>query len=338
VLLAVTTPDDDHTPPVLAEVARRGVEAVTLDLADLPTRGQVALGYGGSGERLIALDGDRTIDATRVTACWWRRPRQPAPAAGLTPAHAAFALRQTGEAVMGLLASLDAGWMNDPWRDEVASHKPRQLALAEALGLAVPPTLVTSDPEAARAFLAAHRKGGAIHKALHATPDDWRPTRRVGKPDLERLEALPLAPAIFQAYVPGVDVRVTAVGRRLFAAAIDARRTASPDDFRLGWDEARVSPLTLPAPLATRLLRLVAALGLEYAAIDLRRRPDGRWAFLELNPSGLWRFVEERLGLPITAAVAGRLVALSLRHARRQGTSRHVPRPGTIRAWRSKRG
>jgi glutathione synthase/RimK-type ligase-like ATP-grasp enzyme len=239
---------------------------------------------------------------------------------------------------MGLLASLDAGWMNDPWRDEVASHKPRQLALAEALGLPVPPTLVTSDPAAARAFLAAHRRSGAIHKALHAAPDDWRPTRRVGKPDLERLEALPLAPAIFQAFVPGVDVRVTAVGRRLFAAAIDARRTASPDDFRLGWYEARVSPLALPGPLAARLRRLVAALGLEYAAIDLRRRPDGRWAFLELNPAGLWLFVEQRLGLPITAAVAGRLVALSRRHARRRESSRRVSRPGTIRAWRSKRG
>jgi glutathione synthase/RimK-type ligase-like ATP-grasp enzyme len=338
VLLAITTPDDDHAAPVLAEVARRGLEAAVLDLAALPAHGRLALGYGGAGQRLVSPDGGPVIDAGRVTAGWWRRPRQPVPAATLAPAHAAFALRQTGEAVMGLLASLDAGWMNDPWRDEVASHKPRQLALAEAVGLPVPPTLVTNDPSAARAFLRAHRRGGAVHKALHATPGDWRPTRRVGREDLERLDALPLAPVILQAHVPGVDVRVTAVGRRLFAAAIDARRTRSPDDFRTAWADSRVAPLRLPGPLATRLGRLVAALGLEYAAVDLRRRPDGGWAFLELNPAGLWRFVEERLGLPITAAVAARLVALSRRHAGRRPSSRRGRGPGSMAAWRSRSG
>jgi glutathione synthase/RimK-type ligase-like ATP-grasp enzyme len=35
-------------------------------------------------------------------------------------------------------------------------------------------------------------------------------------------------------------------------------------------------------------------LGLVYGAIDLRRRSDGRDVFLEVNPAGEWRFVEER--------------------------------------------
>ena len=50
--------------------------------------------------------------------------------------------------------------------------------------------------------------------------------------DRNRLDDLRLAPAILQAYVPGTDIRVTAAGGRLFATAIDARDTCSPQDFR----------------------------------------------------------------------------------------------------------
>jgi hypothetical protein len=51
-------------------------------------------------------------------------------------------------------------------------------------------------------------------------------------------------------------------------------------------------------------------LGLVYGAIDLRRTPDGRHVFLEINPAGEWRFVEERTGQPMTAAFAELLVEL----------------------------
>jgi glutathione synthase/RimK-type ligase-like ATP-grasp enzyme len=103
-------------------------------------------------------------------------------------------------------------------------------------------------------------------------------------------------------------VRVTAVGRRLFAAAIHVAGTGSPADFRPVFDRARVEPIGLPGPLGARLRRYLAALGLSYAAIDLRRDPAGRWFFLEANPSGQWLFVERRTGQPITDALA-RLLA-----------------------------
>jgi hypothetical protein len=48
-------------------------------------------------------------------------------------------------------------------------------------------------------------------------------------------------------------------------------------------------------------------LGLTYGAADFRRRDDGAWYFLEVNPGGQWDFVEKRTGQPITAAVAALL-------------------------------
>ena len=104
-----------------------------------------------------------------------------------------------------------------------------------------------------------------------------------------------------------MDVRVTAVGDDLFAAEIDARDTGSPDDFRGAYPRCRVSPCTLPPEIASGLRRLLGNLGLLYGAADLRRREDGAWFFLEVNPGGQWYFVEQRTGQPITAALAALL-------------------------------
>jgi glutathione synthase/RimK-type ligase-like ATP-grasp enzyme len=311
VVLAITHPGDDHAPLVVDALARLGADVTVLDLSDLPRAGRLVFAYGGAGSaRELLLDGRPPSRAEDVTAVWWRRPRPFAAAHALGPADAALAARQTGEALMGLLASLGAAGVrlvNDPWRDEVASLKTRQLAAAERAGLSLPSTLVTSDPEAARAFLGAYGPGGAVHKQLHATTEAWRPTRRVSPGDLARLDTLQYAPVILQAFVPGVDVRVTAVGDELFAAEIDARATASPD--------CRVAPCTLQDREADALRALLRELDLSYAAIDLRRRDDGSYAFLEINPGGQWYFVEQRTGQPITAALA------SLLASRRQGAT-----------------
>lgn len=309
-ILAITHAGDDHAPPVLDALARLGAEAVVVDLSALPRAGQLAFAYGDAGSsRELRLDGRPAIRADELTAVWWRRPRPFTAAGGLLPGDAILAARQTEEAFMGLLASLGAAGVrlvNDPWRDEVASLKTRQLAAAGQVGLSVPPTLVTSDPEAARAFLDACEYG-AVHKQLITTAEAWRPTRRVTADDRACLADLRYAPVILQAYVPGVDVRVTAVGDELFAAEIDARETASPEDFRPVLASCRVAPCTLSDREADALRALLREVDLSYAAIDLRRRDDGSLAFLEVNPGGQWYFVEQRTGQPITAALASHL-------------------------------
>jgi len=309
VIVAVTHEQDEDAPAVLDALARLGAEVAVIDLAAFPGLGAVAFEYGGAGEgdRWLLPRHGKAVRAAEVSAVWWRRTRAHVPHPGLSAADAAFSVRQTAAALGGFWGALPARFVNDPWRDDAACHKPRQLAAAEAAGLAVPPTLVTNDPARARAFVEAQGGAPVVHKALDATPADWYPTRLLEPSHLERLQALRLAPAILQAYVPGVDLRVIAVGERFFAAEIDATATASPQDFRTVYDDCRVAPLELPAPVAAGLRRLMATLGLSYGAIDLRRRADGQHLFLEVNPSGLWRFVEHRTGQPISLAIAEHL-------------------------------
>jgi hypothetical protein len=287
---------------VLAALSRLGARAALLDLALVPRQGAVALGAGGPGPDLTLPSGE-AVRAGEISAVWWRRPVAPVVHDGLSYAAGHHARLQWEAALHGFVAGLRCRLVNDPWREAKASHKPGQLAAAQRGGLLVPATLVTSDPTAASAFLDA-LGGPAVAKPLHGTdPTGW--TGLVGPAERARLGALRTAPVILQAEVPGIDVRVTAVGARLFACAIDARATHSPQDFRPAYDDAQVEACRVPDAVAGPLRRLLDGLGLAFAAVDFRvREADGAWHFLEVNPAGQWLGFEARTGLPITQAVA----------------------------------
>ncbi len=310
-ILVVSFEGDKHTHAVTAALRRRGASATLLDLARFPRELRLTLSYDGTGRRDFRLDGlgSRPLRLDEVEAVWWRRPKPFVLHPEMRPeSRRLFCYRECREAFEGLWRSVGPRWVDHPERVEAAEHKPWQLALAQEAGLTVPPTCITTDPKRARAFVDGLRPRRAVFKALSAAPADWRETRTVGAEERRKLGLVRYAPVIFQEYVEGVDVRATVVGRRVFAAEIDARATRYPADFRMDLDRARVEPVRLPPKVEKAVLRLVRALGLSYAAVDLRRDARGRHFFLEANPAGQWLFVERRTGQPITEAVAALLV------------------------------
>ncbi|WP_143060305.1 MvdC/MvdD family ATP grasp protein [Streptomyces sp. TLI_105] len=307
--------DEDHSRAVRRTLEAAGREVVRLDLADFPARGDITLDYATAGEPVYTI---RTPTAhahlERCRAAWWRRVRPFTADRRLGSLRDQnFAISETGEALHGLFHSLDCTWVNPPALDAVAHHKPYQWQVARRMGLSLPRTLVTNQAEKARRFIREIGVGRTVFKAFVASADAWRETRLVRAEDLTVLETVRYAPVIFQEYVPGKDLRVTVVGDRVFAAEIDATQTGYPVDMRMVVGEARVRPVGLPTAVTDRLLRVMRALGLVFGAIDLRRRADGEYVFLEVNPAGQWLFVEERTGLPITAEVAALLSRLDER-------------------------
>jgi glutathione synthase/RimK-type ligase-like ATP-grasp enzyme len=231
------------------------------------------------------------------------------------PGKAAWAYNECREAMSGLWAALDVTWVSPPQATEAAMMKSWQLRVASAVGLEIPRTLITNSPREARDFVAAIGVDRTVYKAFSATVDNWRETRALRPSELGLLDAVRYAPAIFQEYVPvSVDLRVTLIGDEVYPAAIHARELEDPVDSRVRLDEVRMEPTTLPGPVVAALYRLLGRMGLRYAAVDLRRTPDGRYVFLEINPAGQWIFVEERTGQPMTDAMA-RLLAAPVRPA-----------------------
>jgi glutathione synthase/RimK-type ligase-like ATP-grasp enzyme len=311
-ILVISHPGDDHAVEVHAVLERGGHRAVMVDTAQFPNNSALAIHYEGGRPRYeLRIDG-QTLDLGSFRVAWWRRPQPFTLAPGMSPDVTSFSYAECHEAMAGLWAALDVKWVNPPARDEVAHHKPYQLVVAAEVGLPIPRTLVTNDPNAARRFVAERGSAPTIYKTFLASLQCWRETRVVRPDELALLDLVRLAPVIFQEYVPAIaDIRVTVMGERMFAAAITPAPSGYDIDYRMDMAGASFRPTDLPADTKTKIDRLMKRLGLVYGAIDLRRTPDGAHVFLEVNPAGEWRFVEERTGQPMTAAFAELLVELS---------------------------
>ena len=302
----VSFPEDPHAQRVMEHLRAAGEEFVLLNLSDLPTQATLTIDFGGGGPpRLDYRQGPaHHVDLGRVRSAWWRRPQPANSGVVLDPDVRVFTANEWTEAINGLWQLLSARWMNDPVRDEVAARKLLQIRLAAEAGLRVPRTLVTSDPDRARAFIEAEGIGRTIYKTFSCTHAIWRETRLVPAEHLAVLATVRTAPVIFQEYVEAdADLRITVVGDRVFAAAIYSGQTDYPVDFRLSLGQARTEPTELPPAVTDKLLRLMRRLGLVYGAVDMRRTPDGDYVFLEVNTGGEL-FVEERTSQPISLAVA----------------------------------
>lgn len=111
-------------------------------------------------------------------------------------------------------------------------------------------------------------------------------------------------------------MRATVVGTRAFTAAIDSGAKARADDDWQREGAALVEEWEhhqLPPDTESKLLRLADEFGLNYGAADFILTPDGRHVFLEINPAGEFFWLEQRPGLPISAALADVLLGLAPR-------------------------
>lgn len=293
---------------VLERLASLGREAFLFDIADLPDAATLTVDYRNPAEprARVAHAVAGTVDLSEASAVWWRRPQLVNLQAVTDDDARGFTHGEWHEALYGVWALLACPWMNPPVQDEIASRKALQLAVASRLGFRVPDTLMTSDAGEARAFIERHGLGGTIYKIFSATHQVWRETRLIQADDLAMLDAVRVAPVIFQEYIRAVaDLRVTVVGSDIYAMAIDTRGTAYEVDFRVSLQQATVTTVDLPEAVVAAIHRLMAHFGLVYGAVDLRLTEEGEYYFLEINTAGEFLFAEHLAGLPLTDAVAG---------------------------------
>ncbi len=179
----------------------------------------------------------------------------------------------------GLLEGLNA-WLvetpamvvNRPGGFQFNSYKPAHYDWLAAQGLRVPPSLMSSDRERIRAFLAAGRTVVKPVCGVRAT------TRELTEDGLDRLDASDV-PVMVQRLVVGDDVRAhvvadTVVAARFSSDAIDYRKDRHADR----------RPVTLPDDLAVLLIELTATQGLLFAGWDFKVDADGVYWCLECNP------------------------------------------------------
>jgi len=305
-ILILSTHRDEHAQAVQIELSKRGARWQLLDLSEFPQRLGLRMQYDANGHSFMFGCADSGLDLDDCGAIWWRRPQPPEISPSLTRgSHRQFALNESTEALAGLWHAVDAFWINDPACDYVGQRKAYQLRVAQDIGLTIPVTLITNCSGAATEFVEKHGHDRVIYKAFSALEHEWRETRLLRADEVSLLDNVQYAPVIFQEYIEaGVDLRVTIVGDDLFAAAVHSQDTSYKVDFRIDIANARIEATQLPHNVEVQLHELMHRLGLVYGAIDMRRTPDGRYVFLEINPAGQWLFVEHFSGQPITSTLA----------------------------------
>ena len=310
-ILILTTRDDDHADEVVLELMVRGLAVRRIDLDGFPETAGVIVEFAAGRKPARAVftspSGDVLLDEIRTV--WMRRPIVSLLPAGAPGDAAAFSARRESEAALrGVMARLDhARWVNPPASLWAAESKVSQLAVAASLGFTIPRTLVTSDPTRAREFYLACG-GRIIAKAFRGQLGprggfQMIHTSRVLPQHLEHADRLRNAPCILQEETPkDAELRVTIIGRQIFSVEIRADSTAL--DWRDENAEVSFSPTTLDPALEQGCRKLARHWGLASAAIDLIRRPDGQYVFLEINPHNDWLWLEHITGLPMIAAMA----------------------------------
>lgn len=305
-ILVSSSPGDVHAEAVLKRLGERGR---LLDLSLFPSQISLTGRYPHTGDPRFELrfpDG-AILDLAEVHAVWWRRPQPYRISPEITDAALRiFALSETETAAAGVWQATPCLWVNRPINDSAAAHKPWQLTTARAAGFTIPETLITNDPEEARSFCDAH-SGNVVYKPFLQTRSAWRETRALRPEDVSLIEAVHLAPVLFQELVKGVaDLRVTVIGDELFAAAAALEDATYSLDIRFN-PGITYKPHTLPDDVVTSIFELMRTLRLEYGAIDMRLTPDGQYVFFEVNPAGQFLYVEYSSGQPITEALVAHL-------------------------------
>jgi ATP-grasp ribosomal peptide maturase len=293
--------------------------------ADFPRRVQVtarlghaSLGRGWQGE---VQTPDGTFCWEDISAVFYRRPRDFDMPSAMSGPEQRFARAQARIGLGGVLASLPVKWMNHPSTVADCEYKPRQLSLAQTVGLRVPATIVTNAPDEVRRFAA--EQGDIIVKSLaepiiaEAGSQKAIWTRRVTAPELADLTGLELTTHLFQERIPkAYEIRLTVVGKRDFAVAIHAHSTAARIDWRTDYDALTYEVIDCPAGIANRVRDFLSAAGLTYGAFDFIVAADtddpvfleDNAVFLECNAAGQWGWLAQECGLPIAEAIADELI------------------------------
>jgi ATP-grasp ribosomal peptide maturase len=307
-VLIVTQPFDVTADYVVAELGRRGVPVFRCNPGDFPGSLSLTAGLGEGWTGSLHLPG-RSVNLTDIGCAWYRRPTAFEFPATLTAQERRWATTEARLGLGGVLAALPR-WLNHPWDIARAEYKPLQLASARTVGLTVPDTLITNDPNEARRFAKEH--GDIIYKPFSSLgiseEGQYRLVyaNRITADDITH--TVTATTHFFQRWIPKeFEVRLTVVDDELFAVRIDADSTAARVDWRTDYAHLHYTPVAVPDAVRDGVLNLLDMLMLRFAALDFVVTPDGEWVFLEVNPNGQWAWLQDETGLPITAAIADAL-------------------------------
>ncbi len=324
VLIITHTQDNESIARVMQAIEKRGGKAFRFNTDRFPTEVNLDIYYNNqcdtsltlsSAHRIKLVDNQQELDFSQVSSVWYRRIAIAANIPTTMDAQLRHAsIQESRTTILGMISCIQGFHLDSLINIRHAENKQLQLQVARSLGIEIPRTLTTNNPQAVREFTQACPQGivtkmlssFAIYDAQGQEKVVF--TNTVKPEDLENLDGLRFCPMTFQEKIPkALELRTTIVGKQVFTAAVDSQVLPMAQD---DWRKKGITLLNawqaydLPADVEEKLLKFMAYFGLNYGAIDIILTPDNRHVFLEINPVGEFFWLERNPGLKISDAIA----------------------------------
>ena len=314
-VLMISTKLDPHVDAVLERLEKRGVPCFRLNTDHFHEEYRLAMTDEPAGTITITDKWDRAcVFPHGVRSVWMRKPETPLPPPGVDDDGVIEYVQGEMRELMGFMP-MDARvpWINNPDENRRHQRKFPQLRLARNLGLRVPRSIITNDPQEAEAFFATCPDGMICKPLLmgsHYVEGEHYVayTRPIPQSEFASLkESISLCPTYLQETIAkDHELRVTIIGDELFCCRIDSQgvKGAEQDWRAVDTDKLPHTIVDLPDEVDAALRAYLKACGLRFGAFDLIVTPQGEYVFLELNPNGQWYWVELSTGAPMADAMA----------------------------------
>lgn len=313
-IVILSCPQDVHAHAMCEALERKGAHALFFPTPDFPERVALTIKDSPRGTVLMSRGPSGPTSFSDCTAVWLRRPHFARVPEDFGEEDRKIIERECRDMRLNFFDLLCPAslWVNPLGALFAESCKSRQLVAARQCGFKIPPTLISNDSEEIAHFLQA-AKGSVVYKTFSSLV----PTSVLTPDLLSDPELLRWTPGIYQHYIEkDHELRVTAVGHRLFVVRINSQQTIRG---KVDWREAQwqprngasdltFEPAALPAPVKAACRRILKALNLAYGAIDLIVTPEQEYVFLEVNPSGQFLWIDFELGLPLLDALSEMLI------------------------------
>ena len=213
--------------------------------------------------------------------------------------------------IKNLMCFEKAIWINHPVATYKAENKMLQLKYAQEIGLLIPQTWDTNKKSA---FLEDDKcyavKSIDTLLLRQGNKEAFLYTNNLKGKEIAEAD-LAMAPIVVQEFLdPKIDLRVTVVGTKAYAVKILQDGKGTYGDWTRAKDNVKFTRVDLPPEIECKCIMLVQKLGLFFGGIDLVL-VDGRYFFIEVNPTGEWAWLVESAGLEINRAITMQLAGES---------------------------
>lgn len=202
----------------------------------------------------------------------------------------------------------NAVWINNPVDTYRAENKMYQLLMAKKCGMNIPDTHVTNSSDVIKEenLYIVKSLDTALFYDVEKRIELFTYSNVVSGRELKDYD-LHAAPVFIQEFLnPKVDCRITYIMGKMFPFQILKRGEGVYGDWRFDKEKLEYIPFILPETEKQKILSMMSALNLNFGGIDLAL-VDGKYYFIEVNPTGEWGWLENSTGCEISKSIADAL-------------------------------